>query len=84
MGHSLRRKNDLILIAIGTPLSDLQTLPKVNFAPLTMPIDQLETTISKRALPPSNIRFVRHRMLYGKPILNAKGLATVGLRPVRM
>ena len=36
-----------------------------------------------RALQPSNIRLVRHRMLYAKASLNGRGTATFGLRHIR-
>lgn len=42
------------------------------------------STIRKQPRGHNSIRFVRHRILYGKPILNAKGNVAFGLRQLRM
>ncbi len=68
-------------VVLGQPLGELQLLPSPVF--LTTP-----NTTSKTKLPiifrsPSNINFVRSRMLYARAALNAQCCVRFGLRHIR-
>lgn len=66
-------------VLLGEPISDLLTLNS---------IDKNRTVLSKASRAaeksPSEIGFVRSRMLYARAALNARGLVQFGLRHIRM
>jgi telomerase reverse transcriptase len=67
---------------IGCPLSELQCLadhnPKNDQAVKSTPVNP------KEPRHPSNINFVRNRMMYARAALNAQGSVRFGLRHIRM
>lgn len=65
----------------GIPLSDLEPLPQ--FANKTVPLPA-DTSQKNTELSPSEISFVRSRMLYARAALNARGLVHFGIRHIRM
>jgi hypothetical protein len=86
-------RNNLMQIS-GVDLSELRTIDKNNPTGGSKPDGGAALVISaarNHAVPPSRvantpntIRFVRHRILYRKPDLNAKGGAYFGLPHIRM
>lgn len=68
----------------GIPISELDPLPQT--ADKTRPEAPPPTGASPTPpeLRPSEISFVRSRMLYAKAALNARGLVRFGLRHIRM
>lgn len=71
---------------VGHPLSELSILQSTNVKsdrrPGTKGLEKKETHIDKHSL--ASINFVRSRMLYARPALNAKGSVQFGLRHIRM
>lgn len=86
-------RNNLMQIS-GVDLSELQTVDKHNptggqkpgaGAALRVPnTGSNSVSLSRKINTPNTIRFVRHRILYRKPDLNAKGGAYFGLPHIRM
>lgn len=78
---------------IGTPLTDLPTLGCSKSLALSKPVKPPNPDLGNGAEPgsslqstcnsPAAITFVRNRMFYARPALNAKGRATFGLRHIR-
>lgn len=65
----------------GIPLSELEPITQVQRSKIL----ELETSSKGgTVLRPSEIAFVRSRMLYAKAALNARGLVQFGLRHIRM
>jgi hypothetical protein len=86
-------RNNLIQIS-GVDLSELRTVDKHNptggpkpgggAAPLVYNAGSHDVLSSRETNTLNTIRFVRHRILYRKPDLNAKGGAYFGLPHIRM
>lgn len=86
-------RNNLIQIS-GVDLSELRTVDKHNptggprpgggAAPLVSIVGSNGDTSSRETNTLNTIRFVRHRILYRKPDLNAKGGAYFGLPHIRI
>lgn len=76
--------NNFVQIS-GVPMSDLAALTMKSKGPASgseiqqglLPLEPRQQQLSKRKL--TEIRFLRHRMLYAQPMLNAKGYARFGL-----
>jgi telomerase reverse transcriptase len=65
----------------GIPISELDPLTKAAEKEISLP----PTSRTKNAeLRPSDISFIRSRMLYARAALNARGLVHFGLRHIRM
>ncbi|KAL2046145.1 hypothetical protein N7G274_001592 [Stereocaulon virgatum] len=78
----------------GTPLTDLPTLSCSNplvvskaAKPLNLSSDngvKIESSSQSTCKSPATISFVRNRMFYARPALNAKGRVTFGLRHIHV
>ena len=74
---------------VGVPLQDMQPLCKSVSARVPVPESNSKTTQHCGRPPPilhklTEITFVRSRMMYARPALNAKGDVRFGLRHIRM
>ncbi|KAG8623324.1 hypothetical protein KVT40_008300 [Elsinoe batatas] len=70
----------------GTPMTEMPQLGPTTKEPHPIPSNpagSIKKSLTKERKP-NAIRFVRHRMLYGKPVLNSSGKATFGQRPVHV
>lgn len=89
--------SERLLQVSGTPLQDLPLLCDTKTAgnssrkrkaaedTQVKKISSKRVRLSSAAVKtPNQIAFVRHRMLYGRPILNKSGNAQAGLRPVHV
>jgi telomerase reverse transcriptase len=65
----------------GIPISELDPLTKTTEKEVSLPI---KPSTKNAELRPSDISFVRSRMLYARAALNARGLVHFGLRHIRM
>jgi telomerase reverse transcriptase len=65
----------------GIPISELDPLTKSADKEVSLPTS---FSTSNAELRPSDISFVRSRMLYARAALNARGLVHFGLRHIRM
>ncbi|KAK5164075.1 Telomerase reverse transcriptase [Saxophila tyrrhenica] len=70
----------------GVPLSDLKPLPQHNSEPdgqsiviLSLPAEERVKQAAVSVRKVSDIRFLRHRMLYAKPVVSAQGHVRFGL-----
>ena len=78
---------------IGTPLTDLSILSCINPLVLSKAVKpvkpgsdhgvKIESSSQRTCKSPAAINFVRNRMFYARPALNAKGTVTFGLRHIR-
>jgi telomerase reverse transcriptase len=71
------------LTLLGLPLSDLQTLPESTDGKSGSVTKTAAKLVSAVEHSPSNINFVRSRMLYARAALNAQGGVRFGLRHIR-
>jgi telomerase reverse transcriptase len=65
----------------GIPISELDPLTKSADKEVSLPAS---SSTRNAELRPSDISFVRSRMLYARAALNARGLVHFGLRHIRM
>ncbi|EPE28186.1 hypothetical protein GLAREA_04977 [Glarea lozoyensis ATCC 20868] len=66
----------------GLPLNDLQTLPESTGGKAGSPLEAVSRPASAVEHSPSNINFVRSRMLYARASLNAQGGVRFGFRHI--
>jgi telomerase reverse transcriptase len=64
----------------GIPVSELEPLSREGDKERPLPLDTGKANVERR---PSEISFVRSRMLYARAALNARGLVHFGLRHIR-
>jgi len=76
---SIKAGKDNLYQVCGTPIAELQPLARDQ--PNNMRAD---TSGMPQALRPTDISFVRSRMMYARAALNARGLVHFGLRHIRM
>ena len=78
---------------VGTPLTDLPTLIFSKSSPVSKAVKpsasdlaegmKLRNVSQSTVNSPATMNFVRNRMFYARPALNAKGRVTFGLRHIR-